>query len=536
MSAPDSAPRTDAASTDATPAAGDGGPTYPYSHRQILVIIAALRTGTLLGALDQTVVATALPTIVGELGSIDQLAWVVTAYLLASTASTAVYGPISDVYGRKRMYQFAIVVFVLGSVLCGLAQTMPQLIAARALQGIGGGGLLTLGFAIIGDVIPPRERGRYAGYFGAVFGLSSVAGPLVGGFFVDQLDWRGIFFINVPLGILALIATSKALRIQHVRRSHRIDLLGAGLLVAWTVAILIWLERGREWGWNSPLSLGVLLLGIALFMVFVRHEFRSEEPILPLRIFRNRVFSVAGACAFVGGVGLFGAILFLPIYLQIVKGLSPTQSGLQMLPIITGLLIGSIGSGRLITRWGRYRIFPIVGFALATIAMIALSRLESDTPAWQYMLAMLLLGIGFGNTTQVLVLAAQNAVEPRDIGVATSTATFMRQMGGTFGAAIFGTVLAGTLTSNLAAAFPQGPPKGVEASSITGSPAAIAALPDAVRSDVVEAFVDAVQVTFTVAVPILAVAFVLALFLREVRLKERGDAPQESTADAPTVG
>jgi EmrB/QacA subfamily drug resistance transporter len=518
-----------------SPAATPAASAYPYSHRQIMVIIAGLMTGTLLGALDQTIVATALPTIVGELGSIEQIAWVVTAYLLASTAATAVYGPISDVYGRKRTYQFAIVVFVLGSVLCGLAQTMPQLIAARALQGIGGGGLLTLGFAIIGDVIPPRERGRYTGYFGAVFGLSSVAGPLVGGFFVDNLDWRGIFFINVPLGIVALVVTSRALRIPHVKRTHRIDLLGAALLVAWTVAILIWLERGRDWGWASTLSLATLAVGVVLFLLFLRHEFRSPEPILPLRIFRNRVFSIAGACAFVGGVGLFGAILFLPVYLQIVKGLSPTQSGLQMLPIITGLLIGSIGSGRLITRWGRYKIFPIIGFALATIAMIALSQLQSDTPAWQYMIAMFVLGLGFGNTTQVLVLAAQNAVDPRDIGVATSTATFMRQMGGTFGAAIFGSVLAGTLTSNLAAAFPSGPPAGVDAAAITGSPAAISGLPAAVRSDVIEAFVGAVQLTFLVAVPTVAVAFVLAFFLKEVRLKDRSDLAAEDSAKAPAL-
>jgi predicted MFS family arabinose efflux permease len=369
-----------------------------------------------------------------------------------------------------------------------------------------------------------------------VFGIASVAGPLVGGFFVENLTWRGIFYINIPLGFIAFITISRVLK-KNVTSDvkSRIDLLGAALLISWTVALLLWLERSRAWGWGSPTSLAVLALALVLIAAFIRHETVSEAPILPTRIFRNRVFTVAGACTFLGGLGLFGAIIYLPIYLQIVKGQSPTLAGLHMLPIITGLLIGSISSGRLITRWGRYKAFPILGFAMSGIAMTALSRIDAETSATYYSLAMLLLGYGFGNTTQVLVLAAQNAVERKDIGVATSTATFMRQMGGTFGIAVFGSILVGTLTASLAAAFPTGPPAGVSADSLTGSPAVIQQLPDAARLPVIDSFINAIQTTFTWAIPVLVAAFILSLFLKEIRLAGRDDVvatPVEESAPA----
>src|SRR6266516_2767571 len=378
-------------------------------HREILVAFSGLVLGMLLAALDQTIVATALPTIVGDLGGLDHLAWVVTAYLLASTVSTPLWGKLGDLYGRKPLFQGAIVLFLAASALAGLSRGMDQLIAFRALQGLGGGGLLVTAQGIVGDLAPPRDRGRYQGIFGAVFGLASVAGPLLGGFFVDNLSWRWVFYVNLPVGAVALVVTTLVLRQPERRVQHTVDYLGT------------------------------VLLG------FVAAERRAAEPVLPLGLFQSRVFSLAGAISFVVGFGLFGAVTFLPLFLQIVQGASPTVSGLRMLPIMLALLLTSIASGQLISRWGRYRVFPIAGTAVLAVGLLLLSRLEPSSSVLRSSLGMLVLGLGLGMVMQVLVLVVQNAVEYRDLGAATSATTFFRSVGGSFGVAVFGTVFASRL-------------------------------------------------------------------------------------------
>ena len=507
-----------------------------FTHRQIMVILSGLMTGMLLAALDQTIVSTALPTIVGDLGGLQHLSWVVTAYLLASTASTPLYGKISDLYGRKPVFRFAIIVFLIGSALAGLSTQMWQLIGARGIQGLGAGGLMALAFAIIGDVIPPRERGRYQGYFGAVFAVSSVAGPLLGGFFVEHLSWHWIFFINIPLGIVALVVTDRALHgLRHVRREHSIDYLGAGLLVAGVTTLLLGLVNGGDAGWASAQTIGLLGGGLLLSAVFLLWEARAVEPILPLRLFRNRIFSVSSGIGFSIGFAMFGAIVFLPVYLQIVRGVSPTQSGLELLPLMAGLFAASVGSGRRITTTGRYRRFPIAGTAITAAGLALLSTLGADTSYWRTALFMLTLGVGIGLVMQVIVLAMQNSVNPRDMGVATSSATFFRSMGGTFGTAIFGTVLANRLASELAQRLPAAALHGVNTSQLTGSPQVIAALPAAVRGPVISSFVAALSTVFESAVPVVLVAFALTWFLQEITLRGHDDTAVEQVEPAVSI-
>jgi EmrB/QacA subfamily drug resistance transporter len=518
-------PADQPAAVGAAPA--EAGPQY-FSHRQILVILSGVMAGMLLFALDQGIVGTALPRIVSELGGLDKLSWVVTAYLLTSTASTPLWGKISDLYGRRRIFQVAIAIFLLGSALSGLSQNMTELIAFRALQGAGGGGLFAIALSIIGDVIPPRERGRYQGYFGAVFGVSSVAGPLLGGWLTDGPGWRWIFYINLPVGLAALLVTSAALRMPVVRREHRIDYLGAATIVAAVACLLLYLDwRGQQYGWTEAGALALLGGALLLAVAFVAVELRSAEPIIPMRLFRSRVFAIGNAFGFLAGVAMFGAIIFLPVYLQAVKGMSPTASGLALLPAIVGIFSTSISSGRLISRTGRYKIYPILGAVLLVVSLFLLSQLSITMPYWQVALYEYLFGAGLGFTLQTIVTAVQNAVAFRDLGAATSSVTFFRQMGGSVGAAVFGAVLSSRLvhylTQSLArAGIRPGAGAGVDANDVQ----AIHHLPEPLRHLVLSAFTAALDDVFLVGVPFLLVALVIALFLEEIPLRARPGGEQ----------
>ncbi len=462
--------------------------------------------GMLLFALDQSIVGTALPRIVSELGGLNRLSWVVTAYLLTSTASTPLWGKISDLYGRRLIFQIAIGIFLLGSALSGLSQNMSELIAFRALQGVGGG-LFAIALSIIGDVIPPRERGRYQGYFGAVFGVSSVAGPLLGGWLTDGPGWRWIFYVNLPVGLAALVITSMVLKMPVVRREHRIDYLGAATIAAAVSCLLLYLDwRGNEFGWTEPGALALLAGFVVLAGAFVRVELRAAEPIIPMRLFRNPVFSVGSAYGFLGGVAFFGGIIFLPIYLQAVKGMSPTASGLALLPAIVGIFSTSVTSGRLISRTGRYKIYPIVGAAVLVVSLLLLSRLGVDTPFWQVALFEYLFGAGLGLTMQTIVTAVQNAVDFRDLGAATSSVTFFRQMGGSVGAAVFGAVLSSRLAHYLTEALAQaGIRSGAGGLSVNANDVqAVQHLAEPVKSVVLGAFSHALDDVFLVGVPFIA--------------------------------
>ena len=486
--------------------------------RALWTVFAALMLGMFLAALDQTIVSTALPTIVGDLGGLNHLSWVVTSYLLASTVSTPLYGKLGDMLGRKPVFMAAILIFLAGSMLAGLSQTMGQLIGFRALQGIGAGGLMVGAQAIIADIVPPRERGRYTGLIGGVFAVASVAGPLLGGFLVDNLSWRWVFYVNLPVGALAILIVATRLHLKTPTVRHRIDVLGAALLSAGvTSLILLTTWGGTEYAWGSATIVGLGIAGVALLGAFVWWETRAAEPILPLSLFRSRVFSVANAMGFTIGMAMFGAIIFIPLYLQLVYGASPTSSGLRLLPLMAGLLVAAILSGRAITKVGRYKIFPIAGTATLVVGMYLLSTLGVDTPSWVVSIYMLVVGVGIGLVMQVLVLVVQNDVRPSDIGVATSTATFSRSVGGSFGVAIFGTIFATRLADQLA-----GFPHRVTARLGNGihiNPEQARHLPAAVHADFLNAFSHALNGVFLFGMAIAVVPFILSWFLKEVPLR-----------------
>ncbi len=478
-------------------------PSTAYNHRQIMLVMSGLMCGLLLASLDQTIVSTALTTIARDFGRLDLYSWVITAYLLTSTASTPLYGKISDLFGRKTIFQVSIVIFLLGSALSGLSQTMYQLIIFRGVQGIGAGGLMTLALAIVGDVIPPRDRGRYQGYFGAVFGVSSVLGPLIGGFLVDQASWRWVFYVNLPIGAVALVVVNRVLKLDHQPRRPSIDIAGSLLIVSGVSLLLVGVQ---DVGSAAKLTTSALIFGttgIVLIAAFVWWETRAAEPIIPLRLFTNRIFTVANALAFITGIVMFGALVFLPQYFQRVRGISPTLAGFRLLPMLAGLLLMSIGSGRAISKIGRYKVFVVVGTGILAAGLAWMTTIRFDTSSWVLAAMLFVIGAGLGLFMQTLVLAVQNSIAMQDMGTGTAAVTFFRTLGGAIGAAVLGAILiAQEKTNALRDVHRYGPVKGP-----------------------LEAFTNGMDSAFLYAVPVEVLAFLMSFLLREIRLRSGAGSP-----------
>ncbi|HEY0454244.1 MDR family MFS transporter [Actinophytocola sp.] len=526
------------------------------SHREIMTVLAGLMLGMLLAALDMTIMASATKTIADQLHGQTIQAWVTTAYLITATISTPLYGKLSDIFGRKPMYLTSISLFLAGSVLSGISNSMYELAAFRAVQGLGAGGLMSLALAIIADIVSPRERSRYQGYFMGIWGVSSVAGPVVGGFFAGAgtfagIDgWRWVFLVNVPIGIIALIVVAKFLNVPHTRVNHRVDYWGAAALTTALVPLLIVAEQGRQWGWASGASLamyGIGAVGIAAF-IFVERAM-GDEALLPMRLFRRPVFSLSNVINFVMGLGMFGMMMSLPLYLQIVKHATPTESGLLTLPMTAGILVASMGSGILISKTGRYKRFPLMGLALVSVSMFLFAQIGVDTPLWQTMLVMGIAGLGLGGCMQTLILAIQNDVPAKDMGVATSSATFFRSIGGTVGTAVFLSILFSVVGNRIADAF----------ASVRTDPAFLAALqqnPDFARSmqggggldlnntqflntldptlarPILVGFADSIDTVFMVGGVVMLVAFALMWFLKEVPLSDKSGIQRAADDEA----
>jgi len=518
-----------------------------FTHRQILVIYAALAMGMLLAALDQTIVSTALPTIVSDLHGLSHYSWVVTAYLLASTISQPVYGKLGDLYGRKRIFQTAIAIFLVGSALCGLSRNMIELTAFRGLQGLGAGGLMVTALAIIGDVVPPRERGRYQGYMGGVFAIASVIGPLIGGFLTQHASssvaagWRWVFYVNLPVGAVALVVIALVLQDDPAeRRQHRIDYEGVAALVVGAGMLTLGLTwGGTQYPWSSWQVIAAFIAGVVGVVAFIAVERRAVEPLIPLRLFRNGIFRASTAMSFLVGAALFGTIIYVSLYLQVVHGTTPTSAGLKLLPLMGGVLTTSIAGGRTISKIGRYRAFPIAGTALISVGMFLLSRVGASTGYSLVALAMLVLGLGLGLVMPVLVLAVQNAVPRPDMGVATAGSIFFRSIGGSFGVAIFGTIFANRLGFWLPRDVPASAHLSAKAAGadLNAGLAKLASLPPAVHRGLIDAFASSLHTVFLWAVPVGVVAFLVSLCLREVPLRDSGgESLAAAMADAAPEG